>query len=67
MDLLLEGLQDKAIAEDLGVTLVSVKDHIKRMLRKTGARNRIVLAVSYLRYKMECPERATLQREINLH
>lgn len=42
--LLAEGLADKQIATRLGISVKTVEKHVGAMLRKTGARNRTMLA-----------------------
>jgi len=41
--LLLEGCSNQILAENLGVTLHTAKDHVKAVLRKTGSRTRAEL------------------------
>jgi DNA-binding NarL/FixJ family response regulator len=43
--LLMEGRSNRAIAESLGIDEATVKAHLGRMLRKTGAHNRVELTL----------------------
>jgi DNA-binding NarL/FixJ family response regulator len=45
--LVADGLSNKQIASRLFITLATVKDHVHKILRKTGAPNRAALAVAY--------------------
>jgi DNA-binding CsgD family transcriptional regulator len=45
--LIAEGRANKQIAARLGIALATVKDHVHRILRKTGSPNRAALAASY--------------------
>ena len=45
--LIAEGRANKQIATRLGIALATVKDHVHRILRKTGSPNRAALAVAY--------------------
>lgn len=53
MEKLIEGLTNADIASDLGISFEAVKQRIANISKKTGARNRIILATSYLRQKEE--------------
>jgi DNA-binding CsgD family transcriptional regulator len=54
--LIAEGRANKQIAARLGIALATVKDHVHRILRKTGSPNRAALAVAY-RAAQAAPER----------
>jgi two-component system nitrate/nitrite response regulator NarL len=41
-----DGLSNKAIANQLGITEGTVKAHLRSLMRKTGVRNRTMLATS---------------------
>lgn len=45
LELLMEGRSNRAIAEVLGIDEATVKAHLGRMLRKTGAHNRVELTL----------------------
>jgi DNA-binding CsgD family transcriptional regulator len=45
--LIAEGRANKQIAARMGIALATVKDHVHRILRKTGLPNRAALAVAY--------------------
>ena len=45
--LLCEGLSDKEIAARLGIQPGTVKDHVKRLLRKSGSANRTRFALTF--------------------
>jgi DNA-binding CsgD family transcriptional regulator len=45
--LIAEGRANKQIAAHLGIALATVKDHVHRILRRTGSPNRVALAVAY--------------------
>ncbi len=45
--LIAEGRSNKQIAAQLFITLATVKDHVHKVLRKTGAPNRAAVAVAY--------------------
>lgn len=45
LELLMEGRSNRAIAEALGIDEATVKAHLGRMLRKTGAHNRVELTL----------------------
>lgn len=47
--LLAQGMQDKAIARELGIAYGTVKQHLLCARNKTGATNRTELAVLYVR------------------
>lgn len=44
--LIAEGLSNKEIAQRLGIALLTVKDHVHRILDKTGLRNRAAIAAA---------------------
>jgi len=43
------GLQDKVIADQLGITTTAVAERLRHLRRKNGARNRVHMAVMALR------------------
>jgi DNA-binding NarL/FixJ family response regulator len=45
--LLAEGLSNKQVARHLAITLATVKDHVHRILRKTGLPNRTAVATAW--------------------
>jgi DNA-binding NarL/FixJ family response regulator len=45
--LIAQGLSNKQIASRLAIKLATVKDHVHRILRKTGLPNRAAVAVAY--------------------
>lgn len=45
--LIAEGRANKEVASRLSITLATVKDHVHKVLRKTGLPNRAALAVAY--------------------
>jgi len=45
LELLMDGRSNRAIAEALGIDEATVKAHLGRMLRKTGAHNRVELTL----------------------
>jgi DNA-binding NarL/FixJ family response regulator len=45
--LIAEGCSNKQIASRLFIALATVKDHVHKILRKTGAPNRAAVAVAY--------------------
>jgi DNA-binding NarL/FixJ family response regulator len=45
--LIAQGLSNKQIASRLFISLATVKDHVHKILRKTGAPNRAAIAVAY--------------------
>jgi DNA-binding CsgD family transcriptional regulator len=45
--LIAEGRSNKQIASRLSIALATVKDHVHKILRKTGAPNRAAIAVAY--------------------
>lgn len=45
--LIAEGRSNKEIASRLFITLATVKDHVHKILRKTGTPNRAAIAVAY--------------------
>lgn len=51
VDLIASGLANKQIAIELGIQLGTVKDHVHRILEKTGCPNRAALATEYARHK----------------
>jgi DNA-binding NarL/FixJ family response regulator len=46
--LITEGLSNKQIARRLAIALATVKDHVHRILTKTGLPNRAAVAAAYL-------------------
>jgi DNA-binding NarL/FixJ family response regulator len=46
-DLLAEGLSNKQVARRLAITLATVKDHVHRILRKSGLPNRTAIAIAW--------------------
>jgi DNA-binding CsgD family transcriptional regulator len=44
--LIADGLSNKEIAQRLGITLLTAKDHVHRILEKTGLPNRAAVAVA---------------------
>ncbi|WP_343622856.1 response regulator transcription factor [Roseateles puraquae] len=49
LDLLCNGLDNKTIAQQLGLALSTVKTHVQSLLAKTGARNRTDIVTTTLR------------------
>ncbi len=47
--LIAQGLANKQIAIRLGITTATVKDHVHRILRKTGLQNRAAVAAALVR------------------
>jgi DNA-binding CsgD family transcriptional regulator len=47
MELVAQGLQNKAIGNSLGCSALTVKNHVAQVLQKLGARNRTEAAVIY--------------------
>jgi DNA-binding NarL/FixJ family response regulator len=47
--LLAEGLSNKQVARRLAITLATVKDHVHRILRKSGLPNRTAIAIAWKR------------------
>jgi DNA-binding NarL/FixJ family response regulator len=45
--LLAQGLSNKQVARRLAITLATVKDHVHRILRKTGLPNRTAIATAW--------------------
>lgn len=45
--LVAKGLANKEIASDLGIQIGTVKDHLHKMLEKTGCPNRAALATAF--------------------
>ena len=43
-DMVVRGMADKQIARELGISVKTVEKHVGSILRKTGARNRTMLA-----------------------
>lgn len=50
-ELLANGLSDKEISEALGLALPTIKAHIQSAKYVFNAKNRVTLALEYLRYK----------------
>ena len=46
--LVAQGLSNKQIARTLGISIATVKDHLHRILTKTGCGNRAALAAAYI-------------------
>ena len=44
---LAQGLQDKQIARELGISLHTVRRHVERALAKTGCQNRTEVALKF--------------------
>jgi DNA-binding NarL/FixJ family response regulator len=53
--LIAEGLSNKQIARSLFIALATVKDHVHRILTKTGLPNRAALAAAYQGYDHATP------------
>lgn len=49
LELVSEGLQNKQIAHHLGISESTVKSHISKTIQQTGCRNRVGLALLWLR------------------
>ena len=47
--LLAEGLSNKQLARRLAITIATVKDHVHRILRKSGLPNRTAIAIAWKR------------------
>lgn len=43
-DMVVRGMADKQIARELGISVKTIEKHVGSILRKTGARNRTMLA-----------------------
>ncbi len=50
--LLVEGHPNRAIAEELGIDLATVKKHVGTLMRKVGVKNRIALSVQVVNRKL---------------
>ncbi len=50
VELLLEGLSNKAIGQSCSITEQTVKDHLKHIYRKMGVRRRTALIATLLRF-----------------
>ncbi len=48
LDQLLLGKSNKAISEELGISINTVKTHLKHVFKKTGVKSRIALILSDL-------------------
>lgn len=55
VSLVARGLENSEIAEVLGLERGTVKRHLEMALRKTGARNRVVLALMFERRQIAAP------------
>ena len=51
LEQLSEGLPNREIARTLGRMLPTIKNRVRRLFIKTGCRNRIELAVFYIKHK----------------
>jgi DNA-binding NarL/FixJ family response regulator len=58
--LIAEGLTNKVIASRLFISIATVKDHVHKILQKTGAPNRAAVAVAY-REAIAAAKQATIQ------
>jgi DNA-binding NarL/FixJ family response regulator len=47
--LLADGLSNKQVARRLAITIATVKDHVHRILRKSGLPNRTAIAIAWKR------------------
>ena len=54
--LVAEGLSNAEIAEQLGVTPGTVSGHLRTIMRKLGARNRVQVAVWEVRQGLDWPQ-----------
>jgi DNA-binding CsgD family transcriptional regulator len=52
-----QALRNDEIAERLGISMYSVRTYIGQALEKTGARNRLALAVMFARGELRGPVR----------
>jgi len=50
--LLVSGQPNRAIADELGIDLITVKAHVGRLMRKVGVQNRIALSVQAMSRKL---------------
>src|SRR6202007_3363685 len=55
LDLILLARSNREIAEELGIEERTVKAHVGRLMRKTGAENRIELSMRVLNRSLVCP------------
>ncbi len=62
LDYIVQGKRDREIAEALGVSLRTVKTHVRNLLLKSGLQNRVALAVWWLARELH-REGAQLERE----
>lgn len=53
--LLARGLPDKLISQELGLETGTVKSHLMRVRDRTGYRNRVELAVAFMRGEFTSP------------
>ena len=51
LQLIMQGMCNKEIANELDVAVVTVKLHVQHLMKKTGTKNRTHLAVTYLNSK----------------
>jgi DNA-binding NarL/FixJ family response regulator len=52
LKLLVEGHPNRAIADELGIDLATVKKHVGALMRKVGVKNRIALSVQVMNRKL---------------
>jgi len=52
LKLLVEGHPNRAIADELGIDLATVKKHVGTLMRKVGVKNRIALSVQVMNRKL---------------
>lgn len=50
-ELIIKGLENKEIAYELKITESCIKSHVLHMFRRTNTKNRVQLAMAYLRGK----------------
>jgi DNA-binding CsgD family transcriptional regulator len=58
VELMSAGLTDREIAEQIGAGVGTVKAHLMRLRDRTGARNRVELAIMYVRGVLVAPAEA---------
>ena len=62
LELLVEGMPDKAIARELGIAAITVRLHLHNVFRKLGARNR----VDAVRIALGAKAEAVIRRAVKL-